>query len=114
MGEGHHEGRHTFPGAEAEALRPLPAVGHKDLPFPQVAGMLDGVFISGDQIVVAGCFHNGDAAFFHMHILRSADENVFYGYFTTPDGRMQNIPGFVILITDCRRQARCIIIKKKK
>ena len=61
-----HEGRQRVPGAGTEALRALPAVGDEGLPLFHVAGVLDGVLVLLDQIVVARHALDGDADLFHI------------------------------------------------
>ena len=65
MGEGHHKGGECVPGAGAKALGLLPAVCEKDLPLPQVAGVLHGVFVFLHEVPVAGDALDGDPDFFH-------------------------------------------------
>ncbi len=77
VGQRHYKGRHTFPCAFAHPFRALPAVGNKNLPLPQVAGVRNGVFIPGSQLRVEGLFHYGNSALFHPFPLsRSGDRKI--------------------------------------
>ena len=60
-GQRHHKGGQGVPGAVAEALRLLSAVGKEHLALPHIAGVFDGVFVPLDQVVVAGHPHDGDS-----------------------------------------------------
>ena len=71
-GQRHHKGGQGVPGAVAEALRLLPAVGKEHLAFPHIAGVLDGVFVPLDQIVVAGHPHDGNSYLFQVAHLKFA------------------------------------------
>ena len=55
-----HETFHGAPGAFTEIRRPLTVFGNEDLPLGQLAGMLDGVFISFHEVLVADLADNSD------------------------------------------------------
>lgn len=65
MGESHYERGDSFPGAKAQALGALPAVGYEHLALVEVACVFDRVFVFIDKVLVVGLTE--DCYFYLVH-----------------------------------------------